>query len=122
MLRGHGHFADYHERFGYEETDLRSECGHNYIHLAARVLGLTKTKQRQNQACSLFPGHPQLALFNGDMVYDLVFKETNRGRGGDGGISWRKWSKKGQSFSSHVLVIPNASDRDRSLYNQLCNR
>lgn len=44
MLRGHGHFADYHERFGHEETDLRSECGHNYIHLAARVLGLTKTK------------------------------------------------------------------------------
>ncbi len=24
---GHGHFADYHERFGHEEQDLHCECG-----------------------------------------------------------------------------------------------
>lgn len=60
---------------------------------------------------------PATGLFNGDLVYDQVFKETDRERGGKGGITWRKWSKKGQSLFSHVLVIPNASDRDRSLYN-----
>ncbi len=30
---GHGHFADYHERFGQEETDLRCECGYRRTQL-----------------------------------------------------------------------------------------
>ena len=30
---GHGHFADYHERFGHEETDLRCDCGHRRTQL-----------------------------------------------------------------------------------------
>ena len=41
---GHGHFADYHERFGHEEADLRCECGHRRTPSAAQMLGRIEIK------------------------------------------------------------------------------
>ncbi len=52
---GHGHFADYHERFSHEEADLRCRCGQkrsqlhlfSYLHARsyrAKLFGLTDKK------------------------------------------------------------------------------
>lgn len=87
--------------------------GHNYICLAAQMLGLTEAKitSKPGRQLSPFLGSPEgikkfsgwapaTGLLSGDMAHDLGFKKKIRERGGKGGIGWRKWLKKRQSLST----------------------
>lgn len=87
--------------------------GHNYIRLAAQMLGLTEAKitSKPGRQLSPFLGSPEgIKKFSGWAPATGLFKRRYGARsgfkgkirelGGKGGIGWRKWLKKRQSLST----------------------